>query len=325
MGLFFNLQKVSASNTLGIDVSSNNAGLTQNDFYTLKSKGVTNNTIKISEGSGYLNPYASVQTSMSKNAGMKVSYYHFSRYTNDWTAQTEANFFVSNAKKMNVPKGTVLFDDFESNWAPASSQLIFYNTIKNSGYTPGIYSSKDFYNRGFISKDLLDKNPVKWIAAYTLGNGVISYGPNLNYFPSGPNISGWQFTDNYLGMKVDATIIFNDSFTGKSVDNTTSSNATNSNSNINATYTPANGWYAVNARANVYNNLDNTNYSAYYEKGQTFNYDYKVSYKGKLYFSYINYRGTRSFVLVNIYTQEVIYYIVKSGDTLSGLALNLGV
>lgn len=261
---------------------------------------------------------------MSLNAGMSVSYYHFSRYSNDATAQAEANLFVTTAKKMNVPNGTVLFDDFESNWAPASSQLIFYNTIKNSGYTPGIYSSKDFYDRGIISSELMSKKPVKWIAAYTLRNGAVSYGPNMNYFPSGPNISGWQFTDNYLGMNVDATIIFNDSFTGKPVDNTNSNNATNSNSAFNATYTQARGWYTTNNRANVYNNLDSSTYSAYYEKGQAFYYDYKVSYKGKLYLSYINYRGTRSFVLVNSdNTQQP--YIVKSGDTLSGIASALGV
>ncbi|ELW74673.1 hypothetical protein IQ7_04979, partial [Streptococcus thermophilus MTCC 5461] len=46
-------------------------------------------------------------------AGLQVSTYHFSRYTTEEEARAEARFYIEVAQRLNLPKSTVMVNDFE--------------------------------------------------------------------------------------------------------------------------------------------------------------------------------------------------------------------
>ena len=69
--------------------------------------------VKLTEGTSYINPYAKGQITNAKTAGLVVSAYHFSRYTNATEACQEANYFVKVAKSYGLSSTTLMVNDVE--------------------------------------------------------------------------------------------------------------------------------------------------------------------------------------------------------------------
>lgn len=96
-----------------VDVSSHNGEISIGDYRTLANKGVGGVVVKLTEDTWYKNPNAENQIRNAQAAGLQVSTYHFSRYTSEEAARTEARFYIAAAQRLNLPKNTLMVNDFE--------------------------------------------------------------------------------------------------------------------------------------------------------------------------------------------------------------------
>ena len=96
-----------------VDVSSHNGHISVEDYRQLASKGVGGVVVKLTEGTHYTNPFAESQVRNAQAAGLQVSTYAFSHYTNDAEARAEARYYAAFANKLSLPKNTVMVNDME--------------------------------------------------------------------------------------------------------------------------------------------------------------------------------------------------------------------
>ena len=108
-----------------IDVSSHNGEISVDDYRALACQGVGGVVVKLTEDTWYNNPKAPSQVRNAQIAGLQVSTYHFSRYTTEEEARAEARFYIQAAQKLNLPKSTVMVNDFEDS-------KMLYNINRNT-------------------------------------------------------------------------------------------------------------------------------------------------------------------------------------------------
>ncbi|HFU4202627.1 TPA: GBS Bsp-like repeat-containing protein [Streptococcus suis] len=96
-----------------IDVSSHNGSLSVTDYRNMMAQGVSGVVVKLTEATSYRNPYAAEQIRNAQAAGLKVSVYHYSHFTDEAGAQAEARYFVAMAKELGLPTNTVMVNDIE--------------------------------------------------------------------------------------------------------------------------------------------------------------------------------------------------------------------
>ncbi|QER67564.1 LysM peptidoglycan-binding domain-containing protein [Paucilactobacillus nenjiangensis] len=174
-------------------------------FNQMKALGALGVVVKLTEGSedgsAYTNPRATNQINNARFAGLKVSAYHFARYTSDGDAQNEARYFAKIAKQFGLPADTVMIDDAEVNSATnyQSSTKAFINELAALGYTTnGVYSMKSFFTGGTLDAGQL---PNVWVAGY----GVTDLGVS--------NAVAWQYADEWNGYSQDVNYDFTGLFT----------------------------------------------------------------------------------------------------------------
>ena len=183
-----------------VDVSSHNGSISVNDYHTLANKGVGGVVVKLTEGTTYRNPYAEEQARNAQLAGLQVSAYAFSHYTNEEEARAEARYFASRAKSLNLPKNTVMVNDMED---PKMKDNINPNTyawadeMRKNGYTNLMY----YTSASWIDENnLRGKGPVKtaqfglenfWVAQYPTAKLSVDSAKALRY---NGRAGAWQFT-----------------------------------------------------------------------------------------------------------------------------------
>lgn len=188
-----------------------------NFWQTWKSRGVRGAIVKLSESTYYRNPYGAGQIAAAQHEGMKVSGYHFSRFRgNTNQAVAEANYAIATANSMGLPHGSVLVLDYEERLGYRSSNtqaaIAFLNTVKSAGFTPVFYSYSGMATLWDFEEIHRQTGAMLWIAAYPTMAGV-TY-PNYNYFPGISNFIGaWQFSDNFYGEHIDASVDLTGVFT----------------------------------------------------------------------------------------------------------------
>ena len=176
-------------------------------FQRAKDQGVMGVVVKLTEGSedgsAYVNPRAEAQIRNAATVGLRVSCYHFARYTSNADAQNEARFFVKIAKQYGMTSDTLMIDDAEVHSAADynSATSAFLNEVKALGYTNvGLYSMKSFFTGGILNSHGFGEAKI-WDAGY----GITDLGID--------NAAAWQWTDNGLGMNVDTSYDFDGAFT----------------------------------------------------------------------------------------------------------------
>lgn len=271
-------------------------------FNKMKSLGASGVVVKITEGSedgsAYVNPRAQNQINNARAAGLKVSAYHFARYTSNGDAQNEARFFVKNAQAMGLGSDTVMVSDAEVNTAPdyTGATLAFLDEVKSLGYpTVSVYSAKSFWTT------ILDSNrlPNAWVAGY----GVTDLGIN--------NAVAWQFADSWNGYSQDINTDYTGLFTGNVTTGSVPDTQVPVNEVVEHVNTPAQGTYIVNSGDTlsgiaVQFNTTYQNLAAINGIG-----DPNSIQVGQV----LKVTGTAS-------TEDTYY--VQSGDTLSGIASKFG-
>ena len=108
-----------------VDVSSHNGEISVDDYRALARQGMGGVVVKLTEDTWYNNPKAPSQVRNAQIAGLQVSTYHFSRYTTEEEARAEARFYIQAAQKLNLPKNTVMVNDFEDS-------KMLYNINRNT-------------------------------------------------------------------------------------------------------------------------------------------------------------------------------------------------
>ncbi len=212
-----------------------------------KSRGVHGAIVKLTESTYYRNPYGAGQIAAAKHEGMQVSGYHFSRFRgNSQLAVSEANYAIATANSMGLPHGSVLVLDYEEKLGYRSSNtqaaIAFLNTVKSAGFTPVFYSYSGMATLWDFEEIHRQTGAMLWIAAYPTMAGV-TY-PNYNYFPGISNFIGaWQFSDNFYGEHIDASVDLTGVFTQMTQQKITSGGHLDSVS-FDGNGMKVSGWYA---------------------------------------------------------------------------------
>lgn len=176
-----------------------------------KNAGANAAVVKLSQGTGYNNPFAKSQIAAAKNAKIAVHGYHFANFTeNSASAVAEAKYAIATAKTVGLPKSAIIVLDFEAGKGDkvknTAASIAFLTEIKKAGYRPVFYSYQGMASHYDANKINKAVGGSLWIAAYPLGTRA-SETPSFNYFPSvADNTSAWQFTDNFKGNHVDGSV-----------------------------------------------------------------------------------------------------------------------
>lgn len=176
-----------------IDVASWQGNLSVDDYLQIKKVGVQGVVVKLTEGTNYINPFAKTQIDNAKEAGLKVSVYHYSRYKNVHQAEKEANYFFSTAMNLGINSDTLFVNDAEDSDLirnPSSmiqEARVFRNTLTMAGIkNVDIYMSESWTKSYFSPSDVGSKG---WIASYPY-----SLNAAQNWHSSS---NGWQWSSSY--------------------------------------------------------------------------------------------------------------------------------
>ena len=192
----------------GVDVASFQ---TENVSYT----GAKFAIVKLTQGTGYINPKAKAQIKSAKAHGLLVMGYFYGTHSGSVSlARAEAKYAVEKAKAYGVPAGSYIADDWEegsgnsvNGGASANTDAVLaaMQVIKEAGYKPLVYSGA-FSLRNHLSLSRIVKSfgTCLWVASYKVMGRQDS--ADFNYFPSMDGVAIWQFTDNYRGLGVDGNI-----------------------------------------------------------------------------------------------------------------------
>jgi lysozyme len=169
-----------------VDVSNNNGRV---DFKAVKAQGAAGVYLKVTEGTGFVDPYYVANRAAAKAASLRVGGYHFAHPKND--PATEAAFFLSHLK---LEKGDLL---------PA-----FDIEVSDGVIGSRIHS----FSRKFLAvvKAKIDANPVVYAGCFFMrDNGLLALpGPKwVAAYGSRPACrwDAWQYTDGQAryGANVD--------------------------------------------------------------------------------------------------------------------------
>ena len=192
-----------------IDVSSHNGEISVDDYRALARQGVGGVVVKLTEDTWYNNPKAPSQVRNAQIAGLQVSTYHFSRYTTEEEARAEARFYIQAAQKLNLPKSTVMVNDFEdSKMLPNINRntQAWVNEMRKHGYNNLMFYTSaswlDENNLGYRGPVSTSQFGIEnfWVAQYPSSTLTATSAKNMRY---NAKTGAWQFsaTANLLPSK----------------------------------------------------------------------------------------------------------------------------
>ena len=183
-----------------IDVSSHNGDISVDDYRALARQGVGGVVVKLTEDTWYNNPKAPSQVRNAQIAGLQVSTYHFSRYTTEEEARAEARFYIQAAQKLNLPKNTVMVNDFEdSKMLPNINRntQAWVNEMRKHGYNNLMFYTSaswlDENNLGYRGPVSTSQFGIEnfWVAQYPSATLTATSAKNMRY---NAKTGAWQFS-----------------------------------------------------------------------------------------------------------------------------------
>lgn len=183
-----------------IDVSSHNGEISVDDYRALARQGVGGVVVKLTEDTWYNNPKATSQVRNAQIAGLQVSTYHFSRYTTEEEARAEARFYIQAAQNLNLPKSTVMVNDFEdSKMLPNINRntQAWVNEMRKHGYNNLMFYTSaswlDENNLGYRGPVSTSQFGIEnfWVAQYPSSTLTATSAKNMRY---NAKTGAWQFT-----------------------------------------------------------------------------------------------------------------------------------
>ena len=183
-----------------IDVSSHNDDISVDDYRALARQGVGGVVVKLTEDTWYNNPKAPSQVRNAQIAGLQVSTYHFSRYTTEEEARAEARFYIEAAQRLNLPKSTVMVNDFEDyNMLPNINRntQAWVNEMRKHGYNNLMFYTSaswlDENNLGYRGPVSTSQFGIEnfWVAQYPSARLTATSAKNMRY---NGKTGAWQFS-----------------------------------------------------------------------------------------------------------------------------------
>ena len=183
-----------------IDVSSHNGDISVDDYRALARQGVGGVVVKLTEDTWYNNPKVPSQVRNAQIAGLQVSTYHFSRYTTEEEARAEARFYIQAAQKLNLPKSTVMVNDFEdSKMLPNINRntQAWVNEMRKHGYNNLMFYTSaswlDENNLGYRGPVSTSQFGIEnfWVAQYPSSTLTATSAKNMRY---NAKTGAWQFS-----------------------------------------------------------------------------------------------------------------------------------
>ena len=183
-----------------IDVSSHNGEISVDDYRALARQGVGGVVVKLTEDTWYNNPKAPSQVRNAQIAGLQVSTYHFSRYTTEEEARAEARFYIQAAQNLNLPKSTVMVNDFEDyKMLPNINRntQAWVNEMRKHGYNNLMFYTSaswlDENNLGYRGPVSTSQFGIEnfWVAQYPSSTLTATSAKNMRY---NAKTGAWQYT-----------------------------------------------------------------------------------------------------------------------------------
>lgn len=223
-----------------LDISAYQPNISEETFRQYHNQGINNVVVKLSESTGWTNGYAQQQVSRAQAAGMTVSAYHFVRFTTAAQAQAEAQLFARMARVVGLGNDTLMIADVESvpqtQYAGIVNNLnVFWQTLSSLGFNNhGVYTGW-YYDQQYNVSSTVGRART-WVAAYgNYRNTVQSRG-----------YGAWQYTDNWNGTNIDASIDFGMFANYAGHQTTSAANLDNFSINANNNTLDVAGWFADN-------------------------------------------------------------------------------
>lgn len=243
---------------------------------------------------------------------------------NSYLAKKAVNTFLPTINS-TVPKGSIIALDCEAGYGNdingnTNAVLDAMTTVKNAGYTPVFYSYQGYAHAHFDMNRIIATYPNSfWIAGYPYRNGI--YPAPMEYFPSDNGVCIWQFSDHGSGAN-SVALDYDIDLLG-----ITKNGYKNGNANKPVTTTP------VIQQAKEDKKVINDTKTYTVKSGDTlssiatrFNTTYQdLARLNNIASPYVIYPNQVIKIKGdNTVANNATTYVVKSGDTLSGIANKLG-
>ncbi|MFT8488007.1 LysM peptidoglycan-binding domain-containing protein [Oenococcus sicerae] len=290
----------------------------------------------------YLQPTYNSQVASGIAQALRVHTYLWDGTGSDQNAtRTMLNMYLP---KVQTPKQSIVALDWEENAssnveANTQNVLLGLRMIKDSGYTPVLYSGAYYLKTHLNVSEILNQFPNSiWAASYPTSSAVTS--PLYQYFPSMNGINTWQFTSNYNGKNLDGNVDLTGltdngykgttkaSTGGTAVKTTTSTPAVKAGQAANNTSKSA-----ISVGYTVKVNFSATKWAngagiPSWVKGKSYAVQ-QVSGNNVLLAGILSWISKSNVEILQTASQAKTTtstgtYTVKSGDTLSGIAVNYG-
>lgn len=173
--------------------------------------GYSRDDFSISQIGGYYNgtfvpqsTYASqVANTIAQNR--RAHTYIFAQFSGTWQADQMLNYYLP---RVQTPKGSIVALDVESGNPDTASVEYALKRVQDAGYTAVLYGYKGFLIN-HLGRDglqeIANQYPL-WLAEYP--NYQVTTEPNYNYFPSFDNVQMFQFTSTYIAGGLDGNVDF---------------------------------------------------------------------------------------------------------------------
>lgn len=307
---------------------------------TLK-KVTPEDSFAISQIGGYYNgtfiPQATYQSQVASGIAMGLrmhTYIYMETGSNQAQTKQMLDYYLP---KVQTPKQSIVALDYESGASAdreANTDNVLYGLrrVKEAGYTPVLYSYKPYIlshlNRQRITAEFPN---CLWVAAYR--DYSVMTRPDYNYFPSMPGINMWQFTSTAIAGGYD----YNVDLLGITLNGYKNGNAENPKSETKAIEQGQKADNTPKSAIQVGNTVRVKFGVKHWANGvgmpswvQSNTYKVQEVSGGKLLLagimSWINASDVEIISVANSNPSVTgtIYYVVKSGDTLGGIASHYG-
>ena len=129
--------------------------MTQADFNKLKQLGVKTAIVKITQGTGYVNPAASKQIEYARKAGLNVAVYHYATFDNTSAGHAEGQHAANTMQNFGLSKDTLIFADMEdeSTYSVNAQANLnrFWSALSANGFTNhAVYTGGSYLYRDAV-------------------------------------------------------------------------------------------------------------------------------------------------------------------------------
>lgn len=333
VGLFLVPISVNAARYYGVDGSRYQGN-------TLK-KVTPEDSFAISQIGGYYNgtfiPQATYQSQVASGIAMGLrmhTYIYMETGANQNQTKQMLDYYLP---KVQTPKQSIVALDYESGASAdreANTDNVLYGLrrVKEAGYTPVLYSYKPYILSHLNRQRIMAEFPnCLWVAAYR--DYSVMTRPDYNYFPSIPGINMWQFTSTAIAGGYD----YNVDLLGITLNGYKNGNAEHPKSETKAIEQGQKADNTPKSAIQVGNTVRVKFGVKHWANGvgmpswvQSNTYKVQEVSGGKLLLagimSWINASDVEIISVANSNPSVTgtIYYVVKSGDTLGGIASHYG-